>query len=185
MAGDAVSTMKPPPEPDAEYIDANGTVTSDKEDSPQAVVPPEASPANPSSNGEGEEEEEILSPEDEGVRREWGGNCTTKDWERCNKIRQIVVLDVINNQFQRKNLELDCLLEPILCLRNGWTCNRCHIMCMAAQVCLNNLRTNTNIINTSKVHGIMKPKRYTSIRQDLGYENALNSLYNSDSDVIR
>lgn len=70
---------------------------------------------------EGEEEIEILSPEDENVRREWGGNCTTVDWERCNKIRQIVVLDVINNQFQRKNLELDCLLEPILCLTNGWT----------------------------------------------------------------
>ncbi len=79
---------------------------------------------------EGEEEEEILSPEDENIRREWGGNCTTVDWERCNKIRQIVVLDVINNQFQRKNLELDCLLEPILCLTNGWTGmgNSCYVL---------------------------------------------------------
>lgn len=74
-------------------------------------------------NGE-EEEEEYLSPEDASVRKEWKGNCTAVDWNRCNKIRQINVQNVINNQFQTKHLELNCLKEPILCLKNGWTANR-------------------------------------------------------------
>lgn len=125
-----MNQVKAEGEPDAESANSPMPVTTE-------IIPPER-PVSTSTAGEnepieegveGEEEEEILSPEDENVRREWGGNCTTVDWERCNKIRQIVVLDVINNQFQRKNLELDCLLEPILCLTNGWTGIKKVMMC--------------------------------------------------------
>lgn len=127
-----VTTMIPPTrDPDAEYIDVSNstTIEAGNETLPVAATSAEnATPTNETNSDSetlepGEEEEEILSPEDENVRREWGGNCTSKDWERCNKIRQIVVIDVIHTQFQRKSLELDCLIEPILCLRNGWTSN--------------------------------------------------------------
>ncbi|CAL8095718.1 unnamed protein product [Orchesella dallaii] len=120
-------------EPDAEYINLNETtngvnnsIPTSSEAIPPVRTPPEVSPTK-------EVAEATLSPEDATIRHEWGGNCTVSDWNRCNKIRQIVVIDVINNQWERKNMELDCLIEPVLCLRNGWTANRCHIICMAAQ----------------------------------------------------
>lgn len=114
-----MNQVKSEGEPDAESSNTPMPITTEIIPPLRAVSIDENAPVG--EGVEGEEEIEILSPEDENVRREWGGNCTTVDWERCNKIRQIVVLDVINNQFQRKNLELDCLLEPILCLTNGWT----------------------------------------------------------------
>jgi len=121
-------------EPDAVYINLNDTTNGVNDTLPMTTeaIPPERVESEVSEDPEGTTEFP-LTPEDENIRKEWGGKCMVTDWNRCNKVRQIVVIDVINNQFERKNMELDCLLEPILCLTNGWTANRCHIICMAGQ----------------------------------------------------
>lgn len=123
------STERPfEPDPDAEYIHTHLDETQADSPAPASAeksTAMETITVIPETVGSGEvTTEEVLTPEDENVRREWGGECTAIDWNRCNKIRQIVVLDVINNQFERKNLELDCLVQPVLCLKNGWTANR-------------------------------------------------------------
>ncbi|ODM98893.1 hypothetical protein Ocin01_07788 [Orchesella cincta] len=123
----AMSQVRQSEEPDAEYVNLNETTNGTIPTTSEAIPPERAAPEI----SEDEVTEEPLSPEDANIRKEWGGNCMVSDWNRCNKVREIIVQNVINNQFQTKHLELDCLLEPILCLTNGWTANRCHIICMA------------------------------------------------------
>ncbi|CAL8071489.1 unnamed protein product [Orchesella dallaii] len=120
-------------EPDAEYInlnettnDVNNSLPTSSEAIPPVRIAPEVSLTE-------EVTEAPLSPDDQYVRDEWNGTCMAADWKRCSKIKQIVVIDVIHTQFERKNMSMDCLNQPTLCLTNGWTANRCHIVCMAAQ----------------------------------------------------
>jgi len=76
-----------------------------------------------------------LSPEDEAVNQDWQGDCMASHWKYCNQVTHITVMDVFT-QIKGKDtvwqhLNLNCLNEPIVCLHNGWTVNRCHILCMS------------------------------------------------------
>jgi len=107
-------------EPDAEYVNLNETNLVN--DTLRAIT--EALPVDSEMSDNEEPTEEPLSPEDENIRKEWGGTCMVTDWMRCNKIENIIMLEVINTPFQKKDLRMNCLTEPTLCLRNGWTANR-------------------------------------------------------------
>jgi len=78
----------------------------------------------------------FLSPEDSNILEEWGGNCTLADWDNC-KVKKAWFGYYVNpkyadggNETKWLHFELDCKLEPPLCMNNGWTVNRCHILCM-------------------------------------------------------
>jgi len=81
---------------------------------------------------ESETEVQRLSPEDLKTRENWGGNCTTKDWNHCKFVKTWFgyYIDEKDSANREKYYEIDCILEPKFCMRNGWTVSRCHLLCM-------------------------------------------------------
>jgi len=74
----------------------------------------------------------LVTQGDKLTQEEWGGNCTLANWDKCKVVKTWFgwYLDKVENEMKWKHLELDCVLEPVLCMKNGWTVNRCHILCM-------------------------------------------------------
>jgi hypothetical protein len=80
-----------------------------------------------------------LSPEDIAVRKDWEGDCMASDWEHCSRLESISRMRVHNKtakgvvvwidwQMDCRNTHVD---TNITCLDNGWTVNRCQLICMA------------------------------------------------------
>ena len=105
---------------------------------PMVAIPP---PPRAASDGpDGAEDEEL--DEDERARQEWGGECTVADWKSCYNITVMGLPTKVHPLYpndRKKNIrtQLNCfdtneaLDFPWLCLRNRWTVNRCHILCMS------------------------------------------------------
>jgi hypothetical protein len=74
----------------------------------------------------------FLTQEDRMTQEEWGGNCSLADWDRCKVIKTWFgnYMDKSDPEHLWKQSELDCILQPVLCMKNGWTVNRCHVLCM-------------------------------------------------------
>jgi len=68
----------------------------------------------------------------EPVLEEWGGNCTQRNWKKCSKMKVFssYIRDENKPGKEMKYVEIDCRLQPILCLKNKWTVTRCQILCM-------------------------------------------------------
>ena len=61
-----------------------------------------------------------------------GGNCKMEHWLKCNNLRTVTG-DYYNKEML-EHFEMDCNDEkefPWICMRNGWTVNRCHLLCMS------------------------------------------------------
>ncbi|CAG7820810.1 unnamed protein product [Allacma fusca] len=80
--------------------------------------------------------------ENDKINSDWGGECGLEDWKKCYNITVVGNPTEVHPQFphdKKKNrqTQMDCFdtMEaidfPWLCLRNGWTVNRCHILCMS------------------------------------------------------
>jgi hypothetical protein len=82
------------------------------------------------------EDQEDPDPLDEIVRKDWGGDCDVNHWNYCNKLQSISVMNVFNKTEGKDikwiSLDMDCVaMKPTLCLRNKWTANKCHLICMS------------------------------------------------------
>jgi hypothetical protein len=88
-----------------------------------------------SSNYSGQAAESTLSSEDLKIRKDWGGNCTTKDWTKCSK------QEIFYGKYEDDDgtirddptgkKSIKCKYLPYWCHKNGWTINKCHILCMS------------------------------------------------------
>jgi hypothetical protein len=92
-----------------------------------------------------------LSPEDNIVRKAWGGSCTMESWNSCSHIKSwggdYFIEDKKNpGKMILKHHEINCFQKSAddksrkvkaeedtkyYCLRNGWTVSRCHLLCMS------------------------------------------------------
>jgi hypothetical protein len=75
---------------------------------------------------------ENVKNETEPIAPEWGGNCTETNWIGCSSLKTYfgAYVDPKDPTKTVKHHEIDCKIQPILCLKNGWTVTRCQILCM-------------------------------------------------------
>lgn len=85
-----------------------------------------------------EVEKPVLSEKDKMIQRIFGGECNFAVWSHCSRIRfwggDYLVPDKKDpEKMIVKHHKIRCVAdnEQNLCLRNGWTIARCHMLCMS------------------------------------------------------
>lgn len=80
--------------------------------------------------------EKVQTERDKMVQRIFGGTCGFAHWNRCSRLEfwgdEYLVPDKKNpGNFIVKRNRINCREKPTLCLKNGWTVARCHMLCMS------------------------------------------------------
>ncbi|CAG7819661.1 unnamed protein product [Allacma fusca] len=64
------------------------------------------------------------------IRQLWGGECSLDDWVNCNNITTFGGDYFVKDKIE--HFEMECTTFKWVCMVNGWTVNRCHLLCMSA-----------------------------------------------------